>query len=331
MNTHWQVFFEFWFIIPPRTTKLSECGPISTCVTDTLIQPEYPVLLWILSGEFCLRLKPYWVVKISSDVVTEHCCQVCVLSMMFCHFDCRLVLVCVVSDYAIRKLLITHVLTLRQANMGYEKYSLHLIFTFYLNRDTSVLELFPVVVFQEKRFTRQSKPSLKLLHSAKKIQWRSYQYILLQTRTHIMMISQHVKCFTSLFCPRLVRNVWSRWCFDSSSIIAHPVNFDIHSDTVGEIIKMGFQELDIYLSIYIYRYYPLGNRYGFSISVQPEITPLFIFFSMLKKNAFQKFAGLWLDGEVVNHVELYGSMAAEGCSAFQRRSCWQCSCHRIIL
>ena len=39
-------------------------------------------------------------------------------------------------------------LTLRQANMGYEKYSLHLIFTFYLNRDASVLELFPVVVFQ---------------------------------------------------------------------------------------------------------------------------------------------------------------------------------------
>ena len=31
---------------------------------------------------------------------------------------------------------------------GYEKYSLHLIFTFYLNRDTSVLELFPVVAFR---------------------------------------------------------------------------------------------------------------------------------------------------------------------------------------
>ena len=41
-------------------------------------------------------------------------------------------------------------LTLRQANMGYEKYFLHLIFTSYLNRDTSVLELFPVVVFQKK-------------------------------------------------------------------------------------------------------------------------------------------------------------------------------------
>ena len=55
-----------------------------------------------------------------------------------------------VSDCVIRKLLgIPRGLTsLRQASVGYQKYSLHLIFTFYLNRDTSVLELFPVVLFQ---------------------------------------------------------------------------------------------------------------------------------------------------------------------------------------
>ena len=41
-------------------------------------------LLSIFSGEIYLRLKPYLVVKISSDIVTKHCCQVCVLSMMFC-------------------------------------------------------------------------------------------------------------------------------------------------------------------------------------------------------------------------------------------------------
>ena len=40
-----------------------------------------------------------------------------------------------------------------------------------------------------------------------------------------------------------------------------------------------------------------------------------------KKKVFQKLAGLWLVGEVVNHVGLYGSKVAEGCSAFQRRSC----------
>ena len=63
-----------------------------------------PPGLSMLSGEIYLRLKPYLVVKISSDIVTEHCCQVCVLSMMFCRSDCRL---CadMVSDCAIWKLL----------------------------------------------------------------------------------------------------------------------------------------------------------------------------------------------------------------------------------
>ena len=32
-------------------------------------------------------------------------------------------------------------------------------------------------------------------------------------------------------------------------------------------------------------------------------------------------AGLWLDGEVDNHVAIYGSKVAEGFSAFQCRSC----------
>ena len=43
------------------------------------------------------------------------------------------------------------------------------------------------------------------------------------------------------------------------------------------------------------------------------------FLWMWKKN--EKLAGLWLAGEVVNHVGIYGSKAAEGLSAFQRRSC----------
>ena len=32
-------------------------------------------LLAMLSGEVYLRLKPYIVVQISSDIVTEHCCM----------------------------------------------------------------------------------------------------------------------------------------------------------------------------------------------------------------------------------------------------------------
>ena len=35
----------------------------------------------------------------------------------------------------------------------------------------------------------------------------------------------------------------------------------------------------------------------------------------------QKLAGLWLVGEMVDHIEIYGSKVAEGLSAFQRRSC----------
>ena len=55
----------------------------------------------------------------------------------------------VVSDCAtIRKLAVPRGLTLRQADVGYDEYYLYLIFPFYLNRDTSVLELFPVAVFQ---------------------------------------------------------------------------------------------------------------------------------------------------------------------------------------
>ena len=69
------------------------CGPIGACMAR-LSPARIFVLssssLLMLSGEIYLRLKPYLVVKISSDIVTEHCCQVCVLSMMFCRSDCRL-------------------------------------------------------------------------------------------------------------------------------------------------------------------------------------------------------------------------------------------------
>ena len=47
-----------------------------------------------------------------------------------------------------------------------------------------------------------------------------------------------------------------------------------------------------------------------------------LMFQIKKKKDFQKLAGLWLADEVVNHVGIYGSKAAEGLSAFQRRSCF---------
>ena len=33
-------------------------------------------------------------------------------------------------------------------------------------------------------------------------------------------------------------------------------------------------------------------------------------------------AGLWLAGEMVDHIGIYGSKVAEGLSVFQRRSCY---------
>ena len=88
--------------------------------------------------------KLYLVFKISSDIMTKHCCQICVLSMIFCHSDSRL---CAdkVSDGAIGKLEYHVVLTtLRQANAGNDmKNILYDWFSHF--RDTSVIELFPVV------------------------------------------------------------------------------------------------------------------------------------------------------------------------------------------
>ena len=49
-----------------------------------------PCCFRCLAVNSVLRLKPYLVVKIAPDILTEYCCQVCVLVMMFCRPDCRL-------------------------------------------------------------------------------------------------------------------------------------------------------------------------------------------------------------------------------------------------
>ena len=132
-----------------------------------------------------------------------------------------------------------------------------------------------------------------------------------------------LQCFTCVFCPQLIRNVRSRRRIDSSSIIAHPLNTDLH--TWERSLKCHAPNPTY---IYIYIYDALDNRYGFSMSVQHGIdcTIFHSFFSwqVWKKKVFlnfQKLAGLGLVGEVDNHVAIYGSKVAEGFSAFQRRSC----------
>ena len=44
-------------------------------------------------------------------------------------------------------------------------------------------------------------------------------------------------------------------------------------------------------------------------------------FNVKKKKDFQKLAGLWLAGEMIDYIGIYGSKVAEGLLAFQRRSC----------
>ena len=92
----------------------------------------------------------------------------------------------------------------------------------------------------------------------------------------------YIQCFTCVFCPRLIRNVQSRQRLDSSSIIAHPVNFDIQRERS--------LKCDANNSTYIYthRYHPLNKQYGFSISVQPEVTSLLRVFFNVKKKCFSK-------------------------------------------
>ena len=92
-------------------------------------------LLAVLSGEVYLRLKPYLVVQISSDIVTEHCCQVCVLSVMFCRSDCWLDMVsdCAISETPPSERTMWFdvpglTVKLRQANVGY-KNILHILFS----------------------------------------------------------------------------------------------------------------------------------------------------------------------------------------------------------
>ena len=100
-----------------------------------------------------LRSKSYLVFKISSDIMTKHCCQVCVLSMMFCRSDSRLCWPCWHGKWLCnQENLSTTWFDTPTGQRGKlcKKYSLRLIFTFYLNRETSLIESFPVVAFKKK-------------------------------------------------------------------------------------------------------------------------------------------------------------------------------------
>ena len=137
------------------------------------------------------------------------------------------------------------------------------------------------------------------------------------------MKSQHNSVLHAFFVPD-----WSEMCgvVSVSTVLLLPTQY-----IAGEIVKMWCQEFDIYLlaNIYIYiciyRYITRSvSDMDFLYQFNLRLHHFWGFFFNVKKNVFQKLAGLWLVGEVVNHVGFYESKVAEDCSAFQRRSCCVC-------
>ena len=127
--------------------------------------------------------------------------------------------------------------------------------------------------------------------------WRPYRYILSQTRTHIMTINQHYSVSYAFSVPKLIRNVRSRRRIDSSSIIAHPVNSDLH--TWERLLKC-YAKNSTYIYIYIYvmlLIIDMDFLYQFNLGL---IVPLFTvpFHEKFEKKIFflnfKKLAGLWL-------------------------------------
>ena len=127
-------------------------GPISACVTRYVPCPQSPArVLWpeylcchrCLAVKSMLRLKSYLVVKMSSDLVTEHCCQLYVLSVMFAAPTAG----CVDIAQSIHLSTTFDFTPAGRQTRNVKNISLHFIFIFCNNRDTSVLELF-LVIFQ---------------------------------------------------------------------------------------------------------------------------------------------------------------------------------------
>ena len=99
-----------------------------------------------------------------------------------------------------------------------------------------------------------------------------------------------LQCFTCVFCPPLIRNVRSRRRIDSSSIIAHPVNSDLHT---WEGSLKCYAKNSTYMYIYIYLYDALDNRHGFSTWDWLHHFSQFLFMKSLKKKMFFKILKSW--------------------------------------
>ena len=170
-----------------------------------------------------------------------------------------------------------------EANVGY-KNILHIWFyKFYINRDTSVLELFHVVVFQQKRF---SKPSLKLLDCGRKIQNDVHIDTYYRQTELISWRLINITVFHMRFLPPTDQK-----CAESSTywqFFYYRPPGKIRFTHLEEIAKMLCQELDIYIYIWIYMtllIIDMDFLYQFNLGL---IAPLFM--KILKKECFFKFS-----------------------------------------
>ena len=116
----------------------------------------------------------------------------------------------------------------------------------------------------------------------------------------------------------------SSWRIDSSSIIAHPVNFYIYRERSLKCDAKNSTYIYIYICvcIYVYIYITLSI-----INLRLHHFSQFLF--NVKKMVFKIFKSWqiydWL-AKRCNPAGLYGSKASDGCSAFQGRSKFTAYC-----
>ena len=142
----------------------------------------------------------------------------------------------------------------------YEKNSLHLIFTFYLDSDTSVPELFPVVVLKKiplvDPFTcllAMNRNRLELSDCGRKIRNDIHTDTYYCKPKLVSWRQLNITVFYTRFLSPTDRKYAESSTYWQFLDYRPPVNFDRCT-----YAKVWCKELDIY--IYIYIYYPLDNR-----------------------------------------------------------------------
>ena len=194
-----------------KTLKHMFCGVPPSDLSRNMDIDHRGVLTWIYDTNLSSRWKylgQYFVGRRSWDCVIWHhsCSYFNIKEPYFAkildrNIECSCIFYCwwVLSDCAIRETWVPRgMASLRQANLGNDmkKYSLPLIFTFYLDKRHIGARIIPCHCISIKRILIAAgietvSKIVGLRYREKDPKWRSYRHILLQTRTHILTINQH--------------------------------------------------------------------------------------------------------------------------------------------